>query len=196
MVGRLIRIGILALQGNVIQHSNILTQLDDVIALPVRTPEAIKDLDGLIIPGGESTAMGKLMVRWGIAEAIQEQAQQGLGVFGTCAGMILLAKNIEGSDQFRLGLMNITVRRNAFGRQLDSFETTLNIPAINEPMLHTIFIRAPIITQAAPQVDILASVPQGIVLAQQGRHLSAAFHPEQLGELRLHQYFIQQLQKN
>lgn len=191
----MVRIGILDLQGNVREHHAMLQLLDNVQPHLVRRAGEVRGLDGLIIPGGESTTIGKLMARYGIDEAIQEQTQQGMGVFGTCAGMILLAKEIIGSEQTRLGLMDITVQRNAFGRQQESFETHLTIGEIGAPDLPVAFIRAPVAITADTNVNILARIPQGIVLAQQGPHLAAAFHAEQLGDPRLHRLFAQGLNK-
>lgn len=156
----------------------------------VRTPEELGQVQGLIIPGGESTTIGKLMHRWGLDHAIRERAAQGMPVFGTCAGMILLAKEIEGSDQHRLGLMDIAVRRNAFGRQIDSFEAPLPIPALGEPDFPAVFIRAPQFATLQPAVERLAEMDGHPVLARQGHLLAGAFHPELTRDLRLHRYFL------
>ena len=183
-------IGVLALQGDVREHLEAVRAAGEEDVAPVRTPEEVRGLAGLILPGGESTTIGKLMERWGVADAIREGHENGMAVFGTCAGMILLAKRIEDSDQHRLGLMDLTVRRNAFGRQVDSFETDLRMPPVGEEPMRAIFIRAPLVTEAGPGVEAWAEVPEGIVLARQGRCIAAAFHPELTGDLRIHRFFL------
>jgi 5'-phosphate synthase pdxT subunit len=183
-------IGVLALQGDVREHVAAVEAIGGADVAAVRTPEEIGTLDGLILPGGESTTIGKLMDRWGIDEAIRERHGQGMAVFGTCAGMILLAKRIEDSEQLRLGLMDLTVRRNAFGRQVDSFETDLDVPRLGEAPLRAVFIRAPLVTETGPEVETWAEVPEGVVLARQGRCIAASFHPELTGDLRIHRLFL------
>ncbi|MEN6370388.1 MAG: pyridoxal 5'-phosphate synthase glutaminase subunit PdxT [Armatimonadota bacterium] len=184
------KIGVLALQGDFAKHIESLERLG-VHASSVRTPEEIDKLDGLIIPGGESTTVGKLMARFGVDKAIVKRASEGMCVFGTCTGMILLARNIEGSEQPRLGLMDITVRRNAFGRQVDSFETDLNIPTVDKEPIRAIFIRAPFATSAGSSVKVLAKVDdQRIVFMREGNCLAAAFHPELTDDTRVHRYFL------
>lgn len=164
--------------------------VDGVDARLVKTPAEIESCDGLIIPGGESTTVGKLMERYGIDEAIRKRAAQGMAVFGTCTGMILLAKEIEGSDQQRLGLMDMTVRRNAFGRQVDSFETDLSIPAIGEKPVRAVFIRGPFVIAIRGDAKALAALETGeIVMVRQGNLLAAAFHPELTADTRVHEYF-------
>ncbi len=183
------KFGVLALQGDFREHLQALEECG-VEGIPVRLPEDLKGLRGLIIPGGESTTVGTLLTRWGLDEAIKEAYFQGMALYGTCTGMILLAKEIEGSSQPRLGLMNITVRRNAFGRQVNSFETDLVIPALGDPPLRAVFIRAPVVTQIAPSVEAMAWVEEGIVLVREGRCLASAFHPELTPDRRLHRFFI------
>jgi 5'-phosphate synthase pdxT subunit len=185
------KIGVLALQGDVREHLAALEAAGEVDAAPVRTPEEIRGLDGLVIPGGESTTVGKLMARWGVDETIREEAARGMAVFGTCTGLILMSERIEGSDQHRLGLMDMTVRRNAFGRQIDSFESDLDVPAVGEEPVRAVFIRAPVILETGPEVERLAEAPQGVVLARQGRCLAAAFHPELTSDSRIHRLFIE-----
>ncbi|MCL6614690.1 MAG: pyridoxal 5'-phosphate synthase glutaminase subunit PdxT, partial [Firmicutes bacterium] len=159
----------------------------------VKGPADLADLDGLVIPGGESTTVGRLLVRSGLLEPLRAQAEAGLAIFGTCTGMILLAKRIEGYEaQPRLGLMEITVRRNAFGRQVESFETDLFIPALGAEPLRAVFIRAPEVVEAGPGVEILARHGERIVLVRQGRYLAAAFHPELTADTRLHRYFLEE----
>lgn len=186
-------IGVLALQGDFERHLVMLNSIRHlgVSAIPVKTPAQIELCDGLIIPGGESTTVGKLMVRYGVDEAIRRRAAQGMAVFGTCMGMILLAKEIEGSDQFRLGLMDMTVRRNAFGRQVDSFEADLDIAAIGEPAIRAVFIRAPFITEVRGSAKVIAALDTGeIVMVREGNLLAAAFHPELTEDTRVHEYFV------
>jgi len=183
-------IGILALQGDFSEHRAMLQQCG-VASILIRKPVELDQVDGLIIPGGESTTIGKLMVGTGLDRVIMARAGKGMPIFGTCAGMIVLAGKIEGSNQFCLGLMDIEVKRNAFGRQVDSFETPLSISVLGEPDVPAVFIRAPYIDAAGPQVNILACHEDKIVMARQGHLLAAAFHPELTDDLRVHQYFLQ-----
>ncbi len=188
------KIGVLALQGAFREHIEALHELG-VTATEVRLPEQLEGLDGLIIPGGESTAIGKLAVKYGLQEAIQRYAQAGKPVYGTCAGMILLSHDV-GRDQPLLGVMDVKVERNAFGRQLDSFETDLDIPALGEQPFHAIFIRAPKIESVGAKVKVLAKLPDGTpVAAEQGNMLVTAFHPELTDDLRFHRYFLDQVRK-
>lgn len=185
-----LKIGVLALQGDYAKHIETLERLG-IKAVQVKLPEEIKKLDGLIIPGGESTTVGKLMGRFGVDEAIRRRVEEGMAVFGTCTGMILLAKDIEGSNQPRLGLIDMTVHRNAFGRQVDSFETDLSIPAIGDVPVRAVFIRAPIATETGKDVEVLSKLDDGrVVFVRQGKCLAAAFHPELTDDLRVHEYFI------
>jgi 5'-phosphate synthase pdxT subunit len=184
------RIGVLASQGAFAEHIDILHQLE-VEALPVRLPSELRGWDGLIIPGGESTSISRLMVDYNLVSEIKNLAKSGLPIFGTCAGMILLAREILDSDVEPLGLMDITVRGNAFGRQKESFETELAIPVLGEKPFPGVFIRAPIIEQANSEVEILTRLTNGTgVAARQGRILASAFHPELTNDLRFHQYFL------
>lgn len=183
------QIGVLALQGDYNKHIEMLRRLG-VEAVPVRSPDEVRSLDGLIIPGGESTTIGKLMRRFGIDEAIVEKVEAGMPLYGTCAGMILMANDIEDSDQSRLGLLDITVRRNAFGRQIDSFETDLEVPELGPEPLRAVFIRAPFITEIRNGAKTLASVDDHPVLIQRGKLLASSFHPELTDDTRLHKYFI------
>jgi len=184
------KIGVLAAQGAFVEHIAILRQLE-VEALPVRLPREFVGLDGLIIPGGESTSISKLIRAYHLLSKIKDLAHEGLPIFGTCAGMILLAKEISDSDTVPLGVMDIRVRRNAFGRQKDSFETELSIPVLGEKPFPGVFIRAPIIEQVNGEVEILARLTDGtIVAARQGKLLASAFHPELTNDLRFHQYFL------
>ena len=184
------RIGVLASQGAFAEHIATLRQME-IEALPVRLPRELTGLDGLIIPGGESTSIGQLMQDYNLLNEITNMAENGLPIFGTCAGMILLANKTSDSDIKPLGIMDITVRRNAFGRQKDSFETELSIPSLGEKPFPGIFIRAPVIEQADNGVEILARLADGTsVAARQGKLLASAFHPELTTDLRFHQYFL------
>lgn len=184
------RIGVLALQGAFIEHITILRRLK-VEALPVRLSQELIGLDGLIIPGGESTSITRLMLSYDLMNEIRNLAKNGLPIFGTCAGMVLLAREISDSDVEPMGVMDITVRRNAFGRQKDSFETELLIPALGKKPFPGVFIRAPVIEQANSKVKILAKLDDGTsVAARQGKLLASAFHPELTNDLRFHQYFL------
>lgn len=187
------KIGVLALQGAFREHRWTLERCG-AEAVEVRKPEDIDDLAGLVIPGGESTTIGKLLVEWGLMDKIKERAAAGMAVYGTCAGMILLAREIVGSDQPRLGLMDVTVRRNAFGRQRESFEADLNVPEFGAEPVRAVFIRAPYIENAGPDVKILAAVGDHIVIARQEKLLATAFHPELTDDDRIHKYFIEMIQ--
>ena len=183
-------IGVLALQGDFQKHLQTLGKISSADAHPVRTSQEIEECDGLIIPGGESTTVGKLMARCGLDRAIKRRHAEGMAVFGTCTGMILLAKEIEGSDQHRLGLMDVTVRRNAFGRQVDSFEADLSVPSVCDDTIRAVFIRAPIVTKVGSEVQALATLDTGeVVMVRQGNCLAAAFHPELTEDTRIHEYF-------
>jgi 5'-phosphate synthase pdxT subunit len=187
------RIGVLALQGAFIEHEQVLQRLG-VETCEVRLPQHLAGLDGLIIPGGESTTMGKLAVQYGLLEPLRAMAAVGKPLWGTCAGAILLAKDV-GRDQPSLKLMDVIVRRNAFGRQVDSFETFLDVPAIATPEngqpFHAVFIRAPLFESVGAGVRVLARLEDGaMVAAQQGRLLATAFHPELAGDDRFHRYFV------
>jgi 5'-phosphate synthase pdxT subunit len=184
------RIGVLASQGAFIEHITILKQLDTE-AVPVRLPGELRGLDGLIIPGGESTTISLLMNAYDLMERIGALAREGLPLFGTCAGMILMAKHISGNGSPSLGLMDIRVRRNAFGRQVDSFETELAIPALGKAPFPAVFIRAPVIEHCAKGVETIARLKDGkIVAAREGKMLVAAFHPELTDDTRFHKYFL------
>jgi 5'-phosphate synthase pdxT subunit len=183
------KIGILALQGAVREHRAILHTLG-VQTVDVLNPQDLNDINGLIIPGGESTTVGKLLVRYGLLEPIAELGRNGLPIFGTCTGLILLSKHINNSDQYCLGLMDTYVERNAFGRQLASFEADMPIPALGEKPYHTIFIRAPFIDKVDPGVTVLLRHEDKILFAEQNNLLAAAFHPELTIDTRIHEYFI------
>jgi 5'-phosphate synthase pdxT subunit len=184
------RIGVMALQGAFIEHSHVVERLG-AEAVAIRLPGQLHGLDGLIVPGGESTTMSRLMVEYQLLQPLKDLSKQGLPILGTCAGMILMAKSVPDFMLQTLGLMDITVRRNAFGSQVDSFEADLEMPALGQPALHAVFIRAPIIEAAGSTVEVLARLPDGAaVAARQGKLLAVAFHPELTSDLRLHRYFL------
>jgi 5'-phosphate synthase pdxT subunit len=184
------RIGVLASQGAFVEHIAALRRLE-VEALPVRLAPQLNGLDGLVIPGGESTTITRLMLSSRLTEEIKKLARKGLPIFGTCAGMIVLSTPNSDRDVEPLGLMDIIVKRNAFGRQIDSFETELSIPVLGEKPFPAVFIRAPLIEKANGDVEILARLADGtIVAARQGNLLVSAFHPELTDDLRLHRYFL------
>lgn len=189
-----LRVGVLDLQGDVVEHVDSLRRCG-AETVRVKRTEQLENLDGLIIPGGESTAIGKLMARYGFMTAIPEQVKRGMGVYGTCAGLILAATEIDGSDQPRLALLDMVAKRNAFGRQVASFETDLEVPALGPEPFRAVFIRAPYIGEVHPGVEELARVGDKIVMAAGGRHLVTAFHPELTDDLRVHQYFLSRLKR-
>ncbi|MCL6612524.1 MAG: pyridoxal 5'-phosphate synthase glutaminase subunit PdxT [Peptococcaceae bacterium] len=185
-------IGVLALQGAFREHENSLRACgENIKTRQVRLPGQLEGIDGLVIPGGESTTMGKLMTDYGLLDPVLDQARKGLPVFGTCAGLIMLAREINGSNQPRLGLMDMLVERNAFGRQVDSFEADIEVSCLGPEPFRAVFIRAPYIMKAGPGVEVLAEYKGKIVAARQGKCLAAAFHPELTGDLRLHRYFLE-----
>ena len=186
------RVGILALQGDFSNHLAAFEGLD-CHAAPVKRAEEVRECDALVIPGGESTTIGKLCQRFGLDEAIVELNERDAPIWGTCAGMILLAKEIEGNEQWRLGLMDITVRRNAFGRQVDSFEADLAIEGITSGPVRAVFIRAPFVTEVGTGAKVLARFENKIVMVRQGNLLATAFHPELTDDRRVHQYFLNML---
>jgi len=194
-------IGVLALQGAFAEHIRMLRGLG-VDARPIRLPKALEAVDGLIIPGGESTTIGKLAMAYGLLEPIRQMAKAGKPIWGTCAGLILLADEVEEEIPIPLRLMHIRVQRNAFGRQVDSFEVDLTIPALDSIAhseerglpFHAVFIRAPRIVQVESDVAILARLEDGtIAAAQQENLLATAFHPELTRDTRFHRYFLSML---
>lgn len=186
------KIGVLALQGAFLEHKNTLLACG-VEVVEVRLPKDLAHISALVIPGGESTTIGKLMVQWGLIDAIKTRAEKGMPIFGSCAGMILLCDTIIDSEQPRLGLVKATVRRNAFGRQKESFEAPLYADILGDDPLNAVFIRAPYLETADEEVRVLAKIDEKIILAQQGHFLLAAFHAELTQDTRLHQYFIQMI---
>lgn len=186
-------VGVLALQGDFVEHVHSVKKLGWVCH-EVRDPRDLKEVDGLIIPGGESTTIGKLARRSGLMEAIRERALSGMPLWGTCAGLIFMAKDLGIHHQPMLGLMDVTVQRNAFGAQLDSFASELPVTVLGKDPFHAIFIRAPIIQHVGHDVNVLATLPEGrIVAAEQNNLLGTAFHPELTDDLRFHQYFLSKI---
>jgi pyridoxal 5'-phosphate synthase pdxT subunit len=200
-------VGVLALQGDVAEHRAALADLD-VESRPVRRPADLSGLDGLVLPGGESTTMSVLLDSSGLDEPVRKELEAGLPAFGTCAGMILLARSLADGrrDQRTYGAVDLDVRRNGFGRQLDSFESDLEVAALGAEPLHAVFIRAPVVERVGDEVEVLASLsaPEGAmavgdrrvpVLCRQGPVLVSAFHPELTDDRRLHGYFVSMIEK-
>jgi len=185
-----VKAGVLALQGDFREHARTLS---DAGATPreVRTVADLGEVDCLIIPGGESTTISKLAHLYGLVEPIRERALQGMPVFGTCAGLILMSKRVVGIDPL-LGLLDVTVHRNAYGRQVDSFETDLDVEGVDHPV-RAVFIRAPMVEDIGPGVKVLATHEGHPVVVEQGNLLAASFHPELVGETQLHEYFLRKV---
>lgn len=181
-------VGVLALQGDVREHLRILRDLG-VAAIGVKKPEQLDSISALIIPGGESTTIGKLMVRFGLYEPMRSLISSGLPVYGTCAGMILLANTITDGDQALLGNLDVVVRRNAFGRQNESFEAAIGIAGLSQPF-HAVFIRAPWIEKVGGEVEILAAIQEHPVMVRQDRILATSFHPELTNDDRIHRMLL------
>ncbi len=191
------KIAVVAMQGDFQKHIEMLTRLG-AEAYGARLPAEIERADGIVLPGGESTTIGKLLARYGLDSAIQAAAAQNKPIYGTCAGLILLAREIaagtgERGGQPTLGLLDVVVARNAFGRQLDSFETALDIPALGPEPLRTIFIRAPYVVETGLEVETLASYEGKVVFVRQGTILGSAFHPELTEDDRAHRLFLSHL---
>jgi 5'-phosphate synthase pdxT subunit len=187
---RLARAGVLGLQGDFREHLDTFDRLG-VDAVDVRRPEQLDDIDALIIPGGESTTIGKLAEHYGFIPKLRERVDAGMALWGTCAGAIFIARDVPGHRHPLAGLMDIRVRRNAFGRQLDSFEADLEVPALGAEPFHAVFIRAPLIESVGSGVDVLSTLADGtIVAARQGRLMATSFHPELTPDGRFHEYFL------
>jgi len=187
MSNKMVKIGVLSLQGDFREHMQMLEKCK-VDAVPVKLPEDLEDVNGLIIPGGESTAIGNLMQKYNLDKKIMQKYQSGMAIYGTCAGAILLAKDIFGSEQPRLGLLDISVARNNYGRQIDSFESELNIDKIGK--FNGIFIRAPVIEKIDNGIKVLSRLKNNPVLIQKDNILASTFHPELTNDKRVHEYFI------
>jgi 5'-phosphate synthase pdxT subunit len=186
-------IGVLALQGAVSEHIEMLRKIG-ANAYPVRKVGEIEHIDGLVIPGGESTTMGRLIKSFELEGIIRKRFNEGMPIYGTCAGMILLSNRIEGFDQFKFGFIDLKIIRNAFGRQVDSKEIDLNVKGFDAPF-HAIFIRAPVGKEPGKNVEVLAEVPEGIVFARENNVLVSAFHPELGNDTRVHEYFLDMVKK-
>jgi len=185
-----VKVGVLALQGDVREHSRALDGAG-ATAVPIKTRVDLSSVDALVLPGGESTTIGKLLERFGLLQPVVERARSGMPLFGTCAGMILMAKEITGPElaPLRLKLMDISVKRNAYGRQVDSFEADLDVESLDAP-LTAAFIRAPVVERVGACVEVLARWEDRPVLVRQGNLLAASFHPEITGDPRLHELFV------
>lgn len=190
-----VTIGVLGIQGAVTEHIKKLEQLPKVKAVLVKSIEALQQIDGLILPGGESTSIARILQDFQIFESLQKKITAGLPVWGTCAGMILLAKKILDSDMTHLGVMHITVKRNAYGRQLGSFSILETVPAISDQPIPLVFIRAPFALEAADQVEILHILDGKIVACREQHMLATAFHPELTDDLSFHRYFVKMVQQ-
>jgi 5'-phosphate synthase pdxT subunit len=186
-------IGVLAMQGAVEEHLAMLSRLPNVKAKAIKNAKQLHAVDGIILPGGESTTISKLMNEFGIMAPLKEQIQQGLPVWGTCAGMILLAKNIVGENTNHLGVMDIHVRRNAYGSQLDSFVSNQVVLEICDAPLRLVFIRAPWVEKVGGGVEVLATIDNQIVAARQKNMMVTSFHPELTGDTKVHEYFVQSI---
>jgi len=194
-------VGVLALQGDFREHETALHGCG-VATRRVRTTEDLEGIDALVIPGGESTTMSNLALRWGLMEPMRALVRGGLPAYGSCAGMIMLADRIEGGrpDQETIGGLDVTVLRNAFGRQVDSFEADIEIPVLGPEPVHAVFIRAPWVEHAGEAVQVLGRVPVGpaagrIVAVRQGHLLATSFHPELTGDTRVHEYFVEMVRE-
>ncbi|MDZ5782499.1 pyridoxal 5'-phosphate synthase glutaminase subunit PdxT [Marinococcus luteus] len=189
----MMKIGVLALQGAVREHVKSLEAPDTEIII-VKRPEQLEEIDGLVFPGGESTTMRRLVEKYQFFEPLQAFAKAGKPVFGTCAGLILMATDVVGEPEGHLELMDMTVQRNAFGRQRESFETELSIRGVADDV-EAVFIRAPLITEVGQNVEVLAEYKDEIVVARQDHLLSCSFHPELTSDRRFHQYFVQMVRE-
>jgi len=187
------RVGVLALQGDVREHERMLARCG-AESVAVRKPDQLEHLQGLIIPGGESTTIGKLVELYGFVDAIRERHGRGMAVYGTCAGLILIAREtVEFTGQPLLGLMDIVARRNAFGRQVDSFEADLRVPVLGSEPFRGVFIRAPWIESTGPDVETLSTRDGRVIMARQGNLLATAFHPELTEDERVHRFFLEEV---
>jgi 5'-phosphate synthase pdxT subunit len=183
-------IGVLALQGDVEKHMQA-AERAGAEAVAVRSPEQLAAVDALILPGGESTTQGMLLERYDLMEPLRRRLVAGMPALGTCTGLILLAREIVGSEQPRIGVLDVAVERNAYGRQVDSFEADISAPALGDPPLRAVFIRAPVIQRVGPEVEVLASVGGQPILVRQDRILGCAFHPELTEDPRVHALLVQ-----
>ena len=194
-------VGVLALQGDVRDHENELAACG-AATRRIRSVDELDGIDALVVPGGESTTMSNLALRWGLMEPLRALVRKGLPAYGSCAGMIMLADRIEGGrpDQQTIGGLDVTVRRNAFGRQVDSFEADLDMPVLGDRPVHAVFIRAPWVESIGERVEVLGTVAAGpaagrIVAVRQGHLLATSFHPELTGDTRVHEYFVEMVRE-
>lgn len=184
------KVGVLGLQGAIAEHIDKLNQIENVQPSVVKYKNEIEAVDALIIPGGESTAIGRLLVDFDLTETLKSRIQNGMPVWGTCAGMIILAKKICNDTRCHLEVMDIEVMRNGYGRQLDSFSTTVKLPKVSPNEIPLVFIRAPYVVNVAPQVEVLLRVNENIVACRQDNMLATSFHPELTADLSFHKYFV------
>ena len=189
------KIGVLALQGDVREHVRAL-EAAGATGMPVKRPDQLAGVDGLILPGGESTTIGKLLDRFDLLDPVKERARSGMPLWGTCAGLILMARTVTGREDapHRLGVLDVCVRRNAYGRQTESFETDLDVAGLDEPF-RAVFIRAPVIEDAGESVEVLARFNDKPVLVRSGSMLASSFHPEMTGDCRVHEMFVSMAEK-
>lgn len=190
------KVGVLGLQGAVAEHIEKLGRLENVKPILAKYKSEIEAVDALIIPGGESTAMGKLLVDFDLTDTLKSRILTGMPVWGTCAGMIILAKKLCNDERRHLEVMDIEVMRNGYGRQLDSFSTTVNLPDISTNEIPLVFIRAPFVVKAAPNVKVLLRVNENIVACRQENMLATSFHPELTEDLSFHKYFVDMIKDN
>jgi 5'-phosphate synthase pdxT subunit len=185
------RVGVIAIQGDFDKHREALlgTGTSGLEVVEVRTPEELATVDRAILPGGESTTVGLLMQRYGLGNALKQAGKAGMPLWGTCMGMIMLATDIEERQQYTLGLLDITVRRNAFGAQIHSFEDEVSVQGMSEPVMG-VFIRAPIVTRVGASTEVLAEYQGKVVAVKQGRIIGTSFHPELTSDIRMHQWFL------
>jgi pyridoxal 5'-phosphate synthase pdxT subunit len=190
-----LKVGVLALQGDVREHVAALDAAG-VSPCPVKRVDELSGVDAMVLPGGESTTIGKLLDRFGLLEPLRDRASAGMPMYGTCAGLILMARNIVGTQDapHRLGVMDLTVKRNAYGRQVDSFEADLDVTGLDEPF-RAVFIRAPSIEEVGQDVEVLATIEGHPVLVRQGSLLASSFHPEMTSDARIHELFVNTIEK-
>jgi 5'-phosphate synthase pdxT subunit len=190
------KVGVLGLQGDVREHSRALASAD-ATPVVVKTRDALASVDALIIPGGESTTIGKLLDRFELLEPLMERADAGMPMYGTCAGAILMSREIAGAQDapFRIPVLDVVTRRNAYGRQVDSFETDLVVDGLEGPF-RAVFIRAPVFERVGDSVEVLASVDDDPVLVRQGAFLASTFHPEMTGDNRVHELFVSMIKES
>ncbi len=190
----MVKVGVLALQGDVREHTSALEGAG-ALSIAVKYERQLADVDALILPGGESTTIGKLLDRFALLDPLRERVAAGMPLYGTCAGMILMAAQVVGHEDapHRLGMLDVSVRRNAYGRQVDSFETDLDVTGLDEPF-HAVFIRAPVVESVGADVEVLARCDGAPVLVRQGSMLASSFHPEVSGDARIHELFVEMVE--